>query len=59
MTTTTLRTVTFALLSLSLAVPVSSDDSARILTLDHFVSVKSTVPAIAGQSVADPCVRRR
>jgi pimeloyl-ACP methyl ester carboxylesterase len=52
MTTTILRTCTFALLSLSLAVPVSSDDSARLLTLDHFVSVKSTVPAIAGQSVA-------
>ncbi len=28
---------------------VVSDDSERILTVDHFVRVKSTVPAIAGQ----------
>ena len=27
----------------------SGDDSDRILTLDHYVQVKSTVPAIAGQ----------
>ena len=28
---------------------VSADDSGRLLTIDHFVRVKSTVPAIAGQ----------
>ena len=27
------------------------DDSARLLTIDHYVRVKSTVPAIAGQDV--------
>jgi pimeloyl-ACP methyl ester carboxylesterase len=52
MMTTSLRVSTLALLTLLLSSPVSSDDSARLLTLDHFVSVKSTVPAIAGQSVA-------
>jgi pimeloyl-ACP methyl ester carboxylesterase len=30
-------------------VPVVGDDSERILTIDHFVRVQSTVPAIAGQ----------
>ncbi|HKC58189.1 MAG TPA: alpha/beta fold hydrolase, partial [Vicinamibacterales bacterium] len=28
---------------------VSADDSDRVLTIDHFVRVTSTVPAIAGQ----------
>ena len=28
---------------------VIADDSARLLTIDHYVRVKSTVPAIAGQ----------
>ena len=28
---------------------VLADDSARLLTIDHYVGVKSTVPAIAGQ----------
>jgi pimeloyl-ACP methyl ester carboxylesterase len=50
--TTNLRIPTFAVLSLLVASPVVSDDSARLLTLDHFVNVKSTVPSIAGQSVA-------
>lgn len=30
-------------------VPLVGDDSERILTIDHFVRVQSTVPAIAGQ----------
>ena len=35
-----------------------ADDSERILTLDHFVRVKSTVPAIAGET-AQIYVRER
>ena len=27
---------------------LSGDDSGRLLTIDHFVRVKSTVPVIAG-----------
>ena len=30
-------------------VPVEADDAERLLTIDHYVRVKSTVPAIAGQ----------
>ena len=42
------------LCALGLAVPlvvaaVSADDSERLLTIDHYVRVTSTVPAIAGQ----------
>jgi hypothetical protein len=37
--------------SLSLALPLfAADDSERLLTVDHYVKVKSTVPAIAGQT---------
>ena len=35
--------------SLVVAVPLPGDDSERILTIDHFVRVQSTVPAISGQ----------
>ena len=36
---------------LVLAVPsFAADDSERLLTVDHYVNVKSTVPAIAGQA---------
>ncbi len=36
---------------LVLAVPLlAADDSERLLTVDHYVKVKSTVPAIAGQA---------
>jgi pimeloyl-ACP methyl ester carboxylesterase len=38
--------VTLAVLA---SVFVAADDSARLLTIDHFVGVKSSVPAIAGQ----------
>src|SRR3954466_10919365 len=41
---TVLALVAFAGLSFA-------DDSARLLTVDHYVRVKSTVPAIAGQDV--------
>lgn len=34
-----------------LAVPLAGDDSERILTIDHFVRVQSSVPAISGQPV--------
>src|SRR5262247_295916 len=29
--------------------PLAADDSSRLLSIDHFVRVKSTVPPIAGQ----------
>ena len=37
------------LASLALPAALLADDSQRLLTIDHFVRVKSTVPAIAGQ----------
>jgi pimeloyl-ACP methyl ester carboxylesterase len=40
------------------AVPATGDDSQRILLIDHYVPVKSTVPAIAGQ-IAEIYVRER
>src|SRR5439155_25787665 len=39
-------------------VRAKADDGARLLTIDHFVKVKSTVPAIAGQT-AQIYVRER
>ena len=33
----------------SVAQPASGDDSEQVLTIDHFVRVRSTVPAIAWQ----------
>jgi hypothetical protein len=41
-----------------LSAAVSADDSGQLLTIDHFVRVKSTVPAIAGQQ-AQVYVRER
>jgi pimeloyl-ACP methyl ester carboxylesterase len=46
-----MRTLSFALIVLTLGSPASADDSQRLLTLDHYVCVKSTVPALAGQEV--------
>ena len=46
-----MRKLTFAVLVLALGVVSVADDSERLLTLDHYVRVKSTVPAIAGQDV--------
>src|SRR5262245_7762503 len=40
------------------AQPVVADDSEHVLTIDHYVRVRSTVPAIAGQT-AQIYVRER
>ncbi|HVZ21213.1 MAG TPA: alpha/beta fold hydrolase [Vicinamibacterales bacterium] len=47
-----------AALSLAASSLVSADDSGRLLTIDHFVRVQSTVPSIAGQP-AELYVRER
>jgi pimeloyl-ACP methyl ester carboxylesterase len=47
-----------ALFAVIVTAPLGGDDSARLLTIDHFVRVKSTVPAIAGQQ-AQLYVRER
>jgi len=47
-----------SLLGILAVAVVAADDSARLLTIDHFVRVKSTVPAIAGQP-AELYVRER
>jgi len=41
--------VCFLLVAAFLGVTLSADDSDRLLTIDHYVRVTSTVPAIAGQ----------
>ena len=46
-----MRQLAFAAAIAALTVAVSADDSGRTLTVDHYVRVKSTVPAIAGQDV--------
>src|SRR3954454_15965756 len=46
-----MRQLGFAAVVLALGVVASGDDSDRVLTIDHYVRVKSTVPAIAGQEV--------
>jgi len=46
-----MRRLTFALLVLGFGRLVAGDDSERLLTIDHYVRVKSTVPALAGQEV--------
>jgi pimeloyl-ACP methyl ester carboxylesterase len=54
-----LRPVFGCVLAVSLLfVVVGADDSERVLTIDHFVRVKSTVPAMAGQD-AQIYVRER
>jgi len=46
-----MRTTSFALALTSLLLPAAfADDSGRLLRVDHYVKVKSTVPAIAGQT---------
>jgi hypothetical protein len=42
-------TILAALVALNRGVALRADDSSRILTIDHYLRVKSTVPAIAGQ----------
>ena len=44
-----MKTLALAAVVLALAPLSFGDDSARLLTIDHYVRVKSTVPAIAGQ----------
>jgi pimeloyl-ACP methyl ester carboxylesterase len=44
--------LTGTLLAQALVQPAAADDGERLLRLDHYVSVKSTVPAIAGQTTA-------
>ena len=46
-----MRRLTFAVLLLAFGQLVFGDDSERLLTIDHYVRVKSTVPALAGQEV--------
>jgi pimeloyl-ACP methyl ester carboxylesterase len=46
-----MRHLAFAVVLLAAGAIVSGDDSNRVLTIDHYVRVKSTVPAIAGQDV--------
>jgi pimeloyl-ACP methyl ester carboxylesterase len=44
-----MKKLALAAVVLAVAHPSFGDDSARLLTIDHYVRVKSTVPAIAGQ----------
>src|SRR5262249_16005839 len=44
-----IKLLSTVLATLLLSASLAGDDSARLLTIDHFVSAKSTVPAIAGQ----------
>ena len=43
--------VAAAVVLVQLSIGVAADDSERLLTIDHYVRVRSTVPAIAGQDV--------
>jgi pimeloyl-ACP methyl ester carboxylesterase len=52
------RTLIAALLLVSGVTLVQGDDGDRVLTIDHYVRVKSSVPAIAGQ-LAQLYVRER
>ena len=40
----------YLLAILGVALPATADDGGRLLRLDHYVQVRSAVPAIAGQS---------
>src|SRR4051794_16808577 len=46
-----MKMLTIVACVLALARLSFGDDSERVLTIDHYVRVKSTVPAIAGQDV--------
>ena len=46
-----MRRLSLVALVLSLAHVSFGDDSERLLTIDHYVRVRSTVPALAGQDV--------
>jgi pimeloyl-ACP methyl ester carboxylesterase len=47
-----------ALAAIAATATIGADDSDRVLTIDHYVAVKSTVPAIAGEP-AQVYVRER
>ena len=53
-----MRVLATIVLLTAFAMPLAGDDSGQLLTIDHFVRVKSTVPAIAGQQ-AQLYVRER
>ena len=53
-----MRRLLFLLLLPLVAAPLRGDDSDLLLTIDHYLRVKSTVPAIAGQT-AQLYVRER
>jgi len=42
--------MTASLLAFSIAAPAAAEDFDHVLRLDHYVGVRSTVPAIAGQT---------
>src|SRR5436305_11273251 len=46
-----MRNLLFAALGVALSSAAIADDGGKLLTIDHYVRVKSTVPAIAGQEV--------
>ena len=48
----------FICLNTSLTLPTVADDGEHLLTVDHYVSVRSTVPFLAGQ-IAQIYVRER
>src|SRR3954447_14486932 len=45
-----MRGIAFSLLAFFLAVPSFGDDGDRLLSVDHYVRVRSSVPAISGQT---------
>ena len=54
----TITLLSTILATLLLSTSLAGDDGARLLTIDHFVRTKSTVPAMAGQ-LAQLYVRER
>ena len=46
-----MKTILVFVAAVLTAAPLAADDSDRLLTIDHFVTVQSKVPAIAGQPV--------
>src|SRR3954451_4203327 len=44
--------VLFTAFALTTRTTLTADDSSRLLTIDHYVRVRSTVPAIAGQDAS-------
>jgi pimeloyl-ACP methyl ester carboxylesterase len=45
-----MRVIAFSLLPFFLAAPSFGDDGGRLLSVDHYVRVRSAVPAISGQT---------